>query len=239
MGRKRLDLTKQQFGFLTAIEPDKNNKNKWICECKCGNIKSVLTADLKRGHTKSCGCFQKQQTSLHSLIDLTGQFFGELEVLERDLNFQGHGVSARWICKCHKCGNIKSILGDSLKNKKIISCGCLKSKGEYKIASLLKEYNINFITEYKFSDHLNRRYDFALLNKNNEVVRLIEFDGLQHYYEPQAEHWVKSSTLEEIKQRDLEKNLIAKKYNIPLIRIPYWKLETLNILQLLDETYLV
>lgn len=237
--RKRLDLTNQRFNFLIAIEPDKQDKTKWICKCDCGNIKSISTSDLRRGHTKSCGCFQKKQTSQHSLIDLTGQFFGELEVLERDLNFQGHGISTRWICKCHKCGNIKSILGDSLRNKKIVSCGCLKSKGEYKIASLLKQYNINFITEYKFNNHLNRRYDFALLNQNNKVVRLIEFDGLQHYYKPRAEYWINSSSLEEIQQRDLEKNLIAKENNIPLIRIPYWKLETLTIIQLLDETYLV
>ena len=46
-------------------------------------------------------------------------------------------------------------------------------------------------------------------------------------------------TLEQQKERDLEKNQIASIMKVPLIRIPYWKLETLTITQLLDETFLI
>lgn len=54
------------------------------------------------------------------LIDLTGQKFGRLTVLERDLNRKG----VYWICRCD-CGNVKSILGQHLKSKHTQSCGCL------------------------------------------------------------------------------------------------------------------
>lgn len=57
------------------------------------------------------------------LIDLTGQRFGRLTVLERDLNRKG----VYWICRCD-CGNIKSILGQHLKSKHTQSCGCLQKE---------------------------------------------------------------------------------------------------------------
>ena len=83
------------------------------------------------------------------------------------MNYTGHGVSTHWICKCHACGTIKSIDGHNLKYQGAISCGCQKSKGEFKIAQLLNENNIKFIQEFKFNDYKNRRFDFAILNDNN------------------------------------------------------------------------
>lgn len=238
---KRLDLTNQRFGRLIAIEPAPSNSHitKWKCLCDCGNEVIAATIDLRRGHTKSCGCLQREKTSKASLKNLQGEKFGYLEVLERDLNYQGKGSSTHWYCVCHKCNNIKSIATDTLR-KGAISCGCLKqSKGEYKIMSLLQKYDISFISEYIFDDHKNRRFDFALLNKNKEVVRLIEFDGIQHYYRPRAAHWAAVSSLEETQQRDKEKNLIAQEKGIGLIRIPYWHLEQLTIKDLLSDRFLV
>ena len=54
------------------------------------------------------------------LIDLTGQRFGRLLVLER-ANYNNHG--AYWLCKCD-CGNEKIISGTSLRKGLTISCGC-------------------------------------------------------------------------------------------------------------------
>ena len=238
---KRLDLTNQKFGRLIALEkaPNKNNRTRWKCQCECGKEIVVDTADLRRGHTISCGCFQKEQTSKSSLKDLTGKYFGFLEVLERDMNFYGKQIPSHWICLCHKCNEIKSISSTSLNNG-TISCGCQKSKGEFKIMELLKENSISFISEYKFLDYKNRRFDFAILDENNKVIRLIEFDGIQHYYRPKANHWSASSTLEETQKRDKEKNEIAKQYNIPLVRIPYWHLNDITINMLLnDDKYIV
>ena len=104
---------------------------------------------------------------------------------------------------------------------------------------LLKDNNISFISEFKFADFKNRRYDFAILDDNGNIIRLIEYDGIQHYYRPRAEHWAASSTLEETQQRDKEKNNIAQIKGVPLIRIPYWHLDKININNLLDDTYLV
>ncbi|MBE6148113.1 MAG: hypothetical protein E7167_01175 [Firmicutes bacterium] len=93
------------------------------------------------------------------------------------MNFYGKQIPSHWICLCHKCNEIKSISSTSLNNG-TISCGCQKSKGEFKIMELLKENSISFISEYKFLDYKNRRFDFAILDENNKVIRLIEFDGI-------------------------------------------------------------
>ena len=55
------------------------------------------------------------------LIDLTGQRFGRLVVLER----AGHSSSndVLWMCQCD-CGTRKIINGRSLRRGKTLSCGC-------------------------------------------------------------------------------------------------------------------
>ena len=56
---KRLDLTGQKFGYLTAIEIDptvKNGRTNWKCLCKCGNYTTVVAFQLRSGKTTSCGC---------------------------------------------------------------------------------------------------------------------------------------------------------------------------------------
>lgn len=70
------------------------------------------------------------------------------------------------------------------RGKAKISCGCksIRSKGELEIEELLKQNKINYQTQYMFDDltgQHNRRlpYDFAILTENNNVKRLIEFDG--------------------------------------------------------------
>ena len=54
-------------------------------------------------------------------IDLTGQRFGRLTVIERDTSRKD---KVYWWCKCD-CGNTKSIRAAHLRSKAIKSCGCL------------------------------------------------------------------------------------------------------------------
>lgn len=65
------------------------------------------------------------------LIDLTGQRFGRLVVLERAENSKNG--QARWKCQCD-CGNVKIIQGNHLRQGTTKSCGCLEKENLYKIA---------------------------------------------------------------------------------------------------------
>lgn len=55
-----IDLTNMKFGLLTVIcvtDKRANNGSKmWHCRCDCGGECDVSTSNLKRGHTRSCGC---------------------------------------------------------------------------------------------------------------------------------------------------------------------------------------
>lgn len=56
------DLTGKVFGKLTVTERAgwKNGTSYWRCRCQCGNETTVRYTSLMSGHTKSCGCLQKE-----------------------------------------------------------------------------------------------------------------------------------------------------------------------------------
>ena len=110
------------------------------------------------------------------------------------------------------------------------SCGCIRySIGEEHIVKILKDNNIDYQREYKFSDLGNLRYDFYLPNYN----RLIEFDGKQHF---QDTGW---GNFDGTQKRDQIKNDYAKTHNIQLVRIPYWERDKLTLELLLGDKYLI
>lgn len=58
---EKRDITGQRFGKLTALYPDgesRSNRQKWVCQCDCGETCSVSISNLRNGHTQSCGCLQ-------------------------------------------------------------------------------------------------------------------------------------------------------------------------------------
>lgn len=61
---RRLDVTGQTFGRLTALRIDekktaKTKRTYWVCSCSCGNTTSTTIGKLRSGHTISCGCRKK------------------------------------------------------------------------------------------------------------------------------------------------------------------------------------
>lgn len=63
---------------------------------------------------------------MSKLIDLKGQKFGRLLVIERAENkvFKSGSISAQWVCKCD-CGKKIIVLSNSLRKGNTKSCGCL------------------------------------------------------------------------------------------------------------------
>lgn len=64
---KFVDLTGQIFDRLTVIEKtdkrDSNGSVIWLCRCACTNEILVKSNSLTSGHTKSCGCINKERAS--------------------------------------------------------------------------------------------------------------------------------------------------------------------------------
>ena len=232
---KAIDLTNQRFGQLVVLKkatniitPNGRSHTAWECLCDCGNTCIVRGDLLRNGKTVSCGCKRKQILSSaghNRLIDLTGQQFGYLTVL-KDSGERSSRGDIKWLCQC-ECGNMVKVLSNNLRRKKepTISCGCKKSKGEYKIIQILLELKIPFISQKKFDNCIypdTKRqpiFDFYLPEQNI----LIEYDGIQHF-----EPTVGFDDFSITQKRDNFKNQWCKENNIPLIRIPYTELENLN-----------
>lgn len=110
------NLIGSEFGKWKVIGMDTKKYNtrgtRYICECECGTIKSVRATYLRTGKSTSCGCSKK--------IDLSGQKFGKLTVLETLYNYNGKN-RATYKCKC-ECGNIVYISSNSIHRQQ--SCGC-------------------------------------------------------------------------------------------------------------------
>lgn len=241
-------LTKQfdvgeQIGYFTVIKRADGYLGKgayWHVVCRCGTEKIVQAESLRNGTIVSCGCYHKEVTRDKNLIDLTGRRFGYLTVL-KIADCQLHD-EIYWTVRCD-CGTVKDVSGHSMKAGQTMSCGCKKrSAGEMIIDEILSTNDIIFKPEYVFTDLVSAkggylRFDFAILNEDRSPVRLIEFDGQQHY--SPVDYFGGKESFEVLIANDKLKNQYAISHNIPLIRIPYTKRKTIILEDLLGDKYLI
>ena len=233
------DLTGQKFNRLTVLEQNGRQCGKivWKCRCDCGKFINVIGSNLTSNKIKSCGCLKKEkqaQWGVSTLIDITGKTYGELTVLERafdkEKKFKDSGaqkVHPIWKCQC-SCGNITYVRGNALKNGSIQSCGHIFSRGNQKILQILQNNNIKHRKEYtiKYNEKIYR-YDFAILDEQDNIKLLIEYDGFQHYFY-NNHGWNTKENFDKQQQVDKIKNEYAKINNIPLKRIPYTDYDKLD-----------
>ena len=113
-----------RFGKLTVIseaEPNRAGGKQWLCKCDCGNELVLYDSALRKHLVGSCGCTER--------VDLTGQRFGHLLVLERAL--RAPSGQSQWLCQCD-CGKKKVVNVCGLRTKRYTpSCGCI-SHGQFK-----------------------------------------------------------------------------------------------------------
>ena len=222
----------KKFNHLTVLEKtNKENSGKTVYKCQCDceeqNIVYVNRTDLISGHTQSCGC-RKRKYHIGDIIN-NRQIIG----LIGSTNNNGHYY---YKCKCLLCNRIYEALGQTL--DKTISCGCQKSIGEYNIIQILNNNNISYQKEFQFPDS-KYRFDFAIF-QNGQIIRLIEFDGEQHYEQNiKNSGWNTYQKYEYTLQNDKAKNQLAKDKRIPLIRIPYWERDNLTLEILMGDKYLI
>ena len=132
-----------------------HGRRKYKCKCECGKYKDVFGVYLNRNQTKSCGCLKDRTWTK----DLTGMRFGRLLVINRDLNKK---YPVRWNCKCD-CGNIVSVLAQSLNLGKSNSCKCLHKEMVklWKKPLMYKEIPAAYISKLK-KQALSRGFEFTI-----------------------------------------------------------------------------
>lgn len=207
----------KSFGLLTVLEraPKRDDLSsrciRYKCKCQCGNITEVDGNALRTNHTTSCGCTRKNSAPY---TDLTNQRFGKLTVLYIVGSDNDHHKI--WHCKCD-CGKECDVSSKCLLGGHTKSCGCLRSWKENEIKELLTNNNVIFKQQYTFSDLRGKRnplkFDFAILDINDKLLCLIEYQGQQHYDVTSSWH------TKELEQFDTMKKEYCNKNNIPLYEL--------------------
>lgn len=131
------DIAGQRFARLTVVERAENSfggRARWRCVCDCGGETITLGHKLTSGHTKSCGCLQREKAVKNGearaghvsprRLDLTGQRFGRLVALKLS-DSRGPSNQIKWDCACD-CGETIAVMANSLRNGTTQSCGCLQ-----------------------------------------------------------------------------------------------------------------
>ena len=227
------DLTGQRFGRLVVLEDTHKRKFGsvvWKCLCDCGNTVEIMATNLVDGTTQSCGCLHSEMARQQMSIDISNQRFGHLVAIEPTVIDN----VLHWRCKCD-CGNeLVYVKAGDLRSGNTQSCGCIKSRGEARIQSILESLNIFFKKEYTFKDLKGidgkrcLRFDFYLPDYNC----CIEYDGEQHYFSKHC-GWNNDENLKIVQDRDKRKNQYCKNRGITLVRIPYWDYDKI------DANYLI
>lgn len=63
---KKLELVGNRYGRLVVVKETGVNKwgnTLWLCKCDCGEEKIVPANSLRKGYTRSCGCFGRENLS--------------------------------------------------------------------------------------------------------------------------------------------------------------------------------
>ncbi|ASS64341.1 hypothetical protein [Bacillus velezensis] len=127
------------------------------------------------------------------------------------------------------CSHVFEPSANNLLTKRNECPKCSISRGENLIERLLVKRKISFKIQYSFSDCKYKKpllFDFAI-TEGERVIGLIEFDGRQHF--KAIDFFGGKEGLRLTKIRDGIKNDYCERKRIPLLRIPYWDLNRVEV----------
>ena len=114
---KIIDLTGNKFGRLKVINSAGSAPTGviWLCECECGNFRKVLSGDLRRGKTVSCGCGRRGRNSIHfsGFEDIGSHYWGHVLSNARTRNLE-FNISKNYAWNLFVKQNKKCALSDLL-----------------------------------------------------------------------------------------------------------------------------
>ncbi len=224
----RIKLAQQEINKLQDYSIVKKMGQQLIIKHnRCGKeFKRNLASVIKNanhcpfcdGNTGLVLSFDEAQNQINK------EFFGTIKLL------QYNAIRTQNTYKCLKCGLIfKQTQKNLLASRGCPKCDRFKSKGEIKIAKLLKENNIFYKQQVSFKDlsQGKQRFDFVVYKDQNcnKIDYMIECQGEQHYEEKNNIF----DSLSIIQQRDERKRKYCKEKGYPLYEIKYKNGKLLNL----------
>lgn len=214
--REKILIGQKFFRLLVESEAYRDSLGiHWNCLCDCGNKCVVIGNNLLSGTTKSCGCYNKEQTSKREKAEIQGRRFSRL--IAEECVGQNAYKNYLWRCRCD-CGTYVVVPATRLLTGETQSCGCMSSRGEEKISKYLSSKDIYFTKGKFFPDLVYNgvlKFDFELFDQNYNS-HLIEYQGIQHYEKQTSGFGDQQREITDQMKKDY-----CSKNNIPLYEIRY------------------
>lgn len=129
-----------RFGRLLVLEPAKQPSRRsplWVCRCDCGNITNCTSAELRYGHTKSCGCWKSYIARILKLthgMSKTPTYLCWSSMFQRCLNrnrnsYKDYG--GRGITVCERWKSFENFLADMGEKPADKTIGRINNDGNY------------------------------------------------------------------------------------------------------------
>ena len=200
---------------ITVIGKYINSRTKIEVQHSCGYEREASPNSLLKGAScpKCAGLVKKT----------TEQFVKELKIINPEITVLGKYVGAfKKIKVKHSCGYEWKASPNSL----LRGCSCPRcneSKGEKFLSKVLTSNNVPFVPQFNLVKNPKTnhwlRSDFAILNKENKPLLILEYDGEQHF--KPVEIFGGEKSLKATQYRDSVKDKYCKENNIPFCRFSY------------------
>lgn len=228
-------------GKLLSTEKEyKNNTTPMKFECMkhTGTVHQVAYSQAKIG--KSLSCPDCVTENLRSKFQLKNPF---VEFIQNNLipqipekEYINTNQKIPFLCKFHLSKEVQFVTLAHLKRGQgCIYCSSKMSKPEKRVDKYLESIgNLDYKYQHKFIDTeiFKLSFDFQI-NMGYDNQLLIEYDGQQHFQAVRFNNMSKPVSETSFKEgivRDKIKNQYCIDNNIPLIRIPYWKFDSIEII---------
>lgn len=197
---------------------------------KCNKCHQTFERSINNFLLKSQKCPYCEGVVYKHTIDSFLKKMKSLNIEDYSLVGDFNGINIKTLFKHKDCGFIWETLPSNILSRH--GCPkCKESKGEKLISNWLKENNIYFLPQYRFTNLKKYPFDFYIEYRDKKIC--VEFQGKQHY-EPISFFGGEEKFKEQI-QRDKIKKEFCLKNNIELIEISY--LEQKQISTILSKRF--
>ena len=105
-----IDLSGQRFGrlmVLKRVENSNRGQSRFLCKCDCGNETIVHALNLKKGSTKSCGCYRQEcgvkNNTIHGMTGTLVYKIWRLMIARcedsKEVSYKNYGGRGITVCK--------------------------------------------------------------------------------------------------------------------------------------------
>ena len=214
------DLNAKGFRYELLSEFTGVDHNVMVKNLNCGHTYTASARNILAG--SGCPVCHGMKNTQSFTKAVEEKYPGEYTVLGKYVNNR-----TPILVRHNKCGYEWEVGPKSILNHYICPC-CNKSLGEHQIEEFLKAHNLDYKCQYTFDDCRDVHklpFDFAVFI--NGEIRLIEFDGSQHF-DGHSRQWNTPEHHSKVAMHDAYKNIYCAYHKIPLLRIPYWKIRTFD-----------